>query len=250
MDVSLQLYSIKEEAGQDFAKALELTEKAGYDGVEFAGYYGNTPERIGELLIQYHLKPVSSHVSLERLRDDFEGELRYLNTLGFKLIVCPYSPCRTKEEVLETAAFLQSCALRTAEAGLVMGYHNHSHEFTARFDGRYALDLLLEAAPALQFEPDVFWIANAGVDPAAYIKPYAAAGRICAVHAKDLAKAGAGKTGLNNVYIGEGRIDFPAIAAICPPSRYPYIIEQEEFSTDHFDGISQSLAGLRRLLPD
>jgi sugar phosphate isomerase/epimerase len=249
MDISLQLYSIKEEAEEDFAGALEMTGKAGYEGVEFAGYYGNSPERIGELLKQYRLKAVSSHVSLERLRGDFEGELRYLKVLGFKLIVCPYSTCKTKEEVLETAGFLQSCALKAADAGLVMGYHNHSHELNTRFDGRYALDLLLEAAPALRFEPDVFWIANAGVDPAAYIKPYAAAGRICSVHAKDLAKEGAGKSALNNVYIGEGRIDFPAIAALCPPAQYPYIIEQEEFSTDHFDGISRSLAGLRKLLP-
>ncbi|MDR1950028.1 MAG: sugar phosphate isomerase/epimerase [Spirochaetaceae bacterium] len=250
MDISLQLYSIKEDADQDFAKALEMTEKAGYQGVEFAGYYGNTPGRINELLKQYHLKPVSSHVGLDRLRGNFDGELEYLNVLGFKLIVCPHSPCNTKEEVLETAAFLQSCALKAAGAGIVMGYHNHAHEF-ARFDGRYALDLLLEAAPAVQFEPDVFWIAYAGVDPAAYIKPYAAAGRICAVHAKDLAKEGAEqKSPRNNVYIGDGRIDFPAIAALCPPARYPYIVEQEEFSSDHFDGISRSQKGLRKLLPD
>ncbi|MDR3145468.1 MAG: hypothetical protein LBU21_04260, partial [Treponema sp.] len=75
MDISLQLYSIREEAEQDLAKALEMTEKAGYDGVEFAGYYGNTPEQIGELLKRYHLKAVSSHVGLDRLQGDFEGEL-------------------------------------------------------------------------------------------------------------------------------------------------------------------------------
>jgi hypothetical protein len=32
---------------------------------------------------------------------------------------------------------------------------------------------------------------------------------------------------------------------LCPPSKYPYIIEQEEFSSDHFDGISKSCRGLR-----
>ncbi|MDR2185863.1 MAG: hypothetical protein LBO80_09415, partial [Treponema sp.] len=62
MDISLQLYSIKEEAEEDFAGALQMTGKAGYEGVEFAGYYGNSPERINELLKQYHLKAVSSHV--------------------------------------------------------------------------------------------------------------------------------------------------------------------------------------------
>ncbi|MDR2136622.1 MAG: hypothetical protein LBO76_08405 [Treponema sp.] len=45
MDISLQLYSIKEEAGENFAGALELARKSGYQGVEFAGYFGNSPAR-------------------------------------------------------------------------------------------------------------------------------------------------------------------------------------------------------------
>jgi sugar phosphate isomerase/epimerase len=248
MDISLQLYSIKEEAEADFAGALALTEKAGYQGVEFAGYFGNTPDQLAELLKKYHLKAVSSHVSLDRLKENFEEELGYPKTLGFNMIVCPYSTCKTREEVLDTAEFLQSCAQRAAKAGIVIGYHNHAHEIV-KIDGRYALDLLLEKAPAFQYQPDVFWIAYAGVDPAAYIKPYAAAGRICTVHAKDLAKDGdEKKTPRSNVYVGQGKIDFPAIAALCPPAKYPYIIEQEDFTTDHFDGISQSYMGLRKIL--
>jgi hypothetical protein len=50
------------------------------------------------------------------------------------------------------------------------------------------------------------------------------------------------------VYIGQGSIDFTAIAALCPPAKYPYIVEQEDFTTDHFDGISQSIRGLRKIL--
>jgi sugar phosphate isomerase/epimerase len=105
------------------------------------------------------------------------------------------------------------------------------------------MDILLEHMPSVQFEPDLFWIAYAGVDPLAYCKPLAAAGRICAVHAKELAQEGK-----ENVYIGQGRIDFAGFAAICPPSKYPYIVEQEEFSSDHFDGISKSGQGLKRII--
>jgi sugar phosphate isomerase/epimerase len=97
--------------------------------------------------------------------------------------------------------------------------------------------------PSVKVEPDVFWVAYAGVDPVSYITPYARAGRICAIHAKELAREG-GK----NVYIGGGKIDFAGIAAICPPSVYPWIVEQEEFSGDHFDGISRSLQGLQSIL--
>ncbi|GHT97019.1 sugar phosphate isomerase [Spirochaetia bacterium] len=246
MDISLQLYSIKEEAAADFAHALELTEKAGYQGVEFAGYFGNTPAEMAKLLQKYHLKAVSTHVGLGSLQEDFDKELNYVKELGFKLLVCPGISCASKEDTIRDAQFLESCAQKAAKAGITIGYHNHSHEFV-KFDGRYAMDILLETAPSVKFEPDVFWVAAAGVDPVAYIKPYAAAGRICAIHAKEMAK-GSARDKHVNAYIGQGVIDFPAIAALCPPEKYPFIVEQEEFATDHFDGISQSSKGLRKYL--
>ncbi|MDR3139989.1 MAG: sugar phosphate isomerase/epimerase [Treponema sp.] len=241
MDISLQLFSIKEEMKEDFARGLELTRKAGYGGVEFAGYFGFSPEKIKELLAQYQLKAVSTHAGIGRLREAFEEELEYAVKLGYSLIVCPMLPCKTKDQIIEDAEFLEACAQRAAKKGILIGYHNHAHEFV-KFDGQYAQDILLETAPSLKFEPDVFWIAYAGVDPVEYLSPLVQAGRICAVHAKELAREGK-----DNVYIGQGKIDFKAIAKLCPPSVYPYIVEQEEFSSDHFDGISQSYQGLKKV---
>jgi sugar phosphate isomerase/epimerase len=71
----------------------------------------------------------------------------------------------------------------------------------------------------------------------------AKAGRIAAIHAKELDKEGP-----DNVYIGQGKIDFAGIAALCPPDKYPWIVEQEEFSSDHFDGISKSYQGLKKII--
>jgi sugar phosphate isomerase/epimerase len=236
------LWSIKEEVAENFAHALELTEQAGYQGVEFAGYHGKTPEELRELLAHCHLKPVSAHVGLDRLRAALDEELRYAKELGFKMIVCPWSDCTSAGEVIADAKFLESCAQKAATEGISIGYHNHDQEFK-QFDGKYAMDILLAYMPSVQFEPDVFWIAYAGLDPIAYLKPLVAAGRICAIHAKELAKEGT-----ENVYIGQGKIDFAGIAALCPPAQYPYIVEQEEFTSDHFDGISKSCQGLRARL--
>ena len=242
MEISLQLYSIKEEAAQDFSNALSLVQKAGYQGVEFAGYYGNTPDQMKKLLEQYKLKAVSAHVGLGRLKEALDEELAFAKALGYKLVVCPYSTCNTRTEVLENAAFLETRAKKAADQGITLGYHNHSHEFTSQFDGKYALDILLENAPTLKLQPDVFWIAVGGVDPLKYLEPFARSGRLCSLHAKELAKDTEA-----NVYVGQGQIDFAALAKVCPPSEYPWIIEQEEFSSDHFDGISQSYQGLRRV---
>ncbi|MDR1420340.1 MAG: sugar phosphate isomerase/epimerase [Treponema sp.] len=242
MDISLQLWSIKEEVEEDFARALELTEKAGYSGVEFAGYHGKSPSQLGEMLARYHLRAVSTHAGIDRLRTALDDELEYAKALGYALIVCPWSDCESAEQAVADAEFLEACAKKTLKEGVAIGYHNHNQEFR-KFNGRYAMDIMLDHMPSVKFEPDVFWIAYGLVDPVRYIKPLATAGRIAAIHAKELDREGP-----DNVYIGRGRIDFAGIARICPPDAYPWIIEQEEFSSDHFDGISQSLKGLREAL--
>ncbi|MDR2110173.1 MAG: TIM barrel protein, partial [Spirochaetaceae bacterium] len=155
---------------ENFAHGLELTHKAGYGGVEFAGYFGLSPEKIKELLAQHQLKAVSTHVGITRLREALDEEFDYAVQLGYSLIICPMLPCKTKAQTVEDAEFLETCAQRAAKKGLVIGYHNHAHEF-AQFDGKYAQDILLETAPSIKFEPDVFWIAYAGVDPVEYLQP-------------------------------------------------------------------------------
>ncbi|GHV71517.1 sugar phosphate isomerase [Spirochaetia bacterium] len=241
-DINLQLYSIKEEAQAGFEKALELTAKCGYSGVEFAGYFDLTADQMKDLLKKYGLKAVSTHVGIDKLKTSLDAEIAYAKALGYKLVVCPYLTCKTEEETIRDAKFLEECAQKAAKEGIVIGYHNHHQEFV-KFNGKYAMDILLENAPSVKFEPDVFWVAFAGVDPVSYIGPLEKKGRICAIHAKELAKEGK-----DNVYVGEGKIDFKGIAAICPPSKYPWIIEQEEYHSDHEDGITKSFKGLKAVL--
>jgi sugar phosphate isomerase/epimerase len=241
MDISLQLYSIKEDAGENFTGALELVQKAGYQGVEFAGYYGNSPVQMKALLDQYRLKAVSTHLGLPRLKEALDEEILYAKALGYRLLVCPGFQADSAEGYIKEAKTLEECAKKAAKEGIIVGYHNHSHEFV-KYGGVYAQDIILQNAPTVQFEPDLFWVAVGGVDPLGYLEPLAKAGRICAVHAKELAK-----TGKDNVYVGEGKIDFTGIAKICPPDKYPWIIEQEEYHSGHSDGISKSYQGLRRI---
>lgn len=45
MKYGVQLYSLRETAEREGAeKILQMVSEAGYDGVEFAGFYGRTPE--------------------------------------------------------------------------------------------------------------------------------------------------------------------------------------------------------------
>jgi hypothetical protein len=42
-------------------------------------------------LAKYNLKAVSAHVGLDRLRTALDEEITYAQTLGYRLIVCPWS---------------------------------------------------------------------------------------------------------------------------------------------------------------
>jgi sugar phosphate isomerase/epimerase len=242
MKIALQLWSIKEEAEENFEQALAMTAKAGYDAVEFAGYFGYSAADMKKLLARYGLTPISTHTGIDNFVNHFDTELEYALNVGYQMIVCPWLDCKTAEEIDEASAVLEACARKAREKGVVVGYHNHNQEFQL-FEGKYAMDIILEKAPSVQFQPDLFWIAYAGLDPVSYIKPYLAAGRVCAVHIKEIAAVGT-----ENVYVGEGRIDFGAVVGLADPEKVPYIVEQEEYSTDHLDGITKSCAGIKRII--
>ena len=52
MKIGLQLYTIRDciKSGEDLAEALKKVKAMGYDGVEFAGYAGLTPEEVRKAL--------------------------------------------------------------------------------------------------------------------------------------------------------------------------------------------------------
>lgn len=49
MRYALQLYSVVEAMEKDFRETVRHTARIGYDGVEFAGFYGLPPEEVKAL---------------------------------------------------------------------------------------------------------------------------------------------------------------------------------------------------------
>ncbi len=56
--------------------------------------------------------------------------------------------------------------------GLGFGWHNHDFEFATLPGGEIPLDLFFEAAPMIDWECDVAWVARAGVNPLPWIRRY------------------------------------------------------------------------------
>ena len=67
--IALQLWSIKDDCERNFDDAIKNVRDMGYDGVEFAGYYGKTADEINQLLTDTGLEIAGSHVPYDHLRD-------------------------------------------------------------------------------------------------------------------------------------------------------------------------------------
>ena len=60
--VAVQVYSVREDAAADLLGTLKKIKEMGYDGVEFAGLYGNAPEDVKRMCDEVGLVPISAHV--------------------------------------------------------------------------------------------------------------------------------------------------------------------------------------------
>lgn len=187
LKIGVQVYSVRDDAAKDFRATLQKIKDMGYDGVEFAGCYGNDPSDIKAMCEEIGLEPISAHVPYGDMQADPEGVLSKYATIGCKYVAVPYlteeyRPGTDKfPEVIENVKMIGEAAKRF---GIQLLYHNHDFEFI-KLDGKYALDILYESVSAdlLQTEIDTCWVNVGGENPAEYIMKYS--GRSPVVHLKD-----------------------------------------------------------------
>ena len=207
--VGLQLYTVRDLMKADFEGTLAAVAKAGYREVEFAGYFGRTPEQAKAALKQAGLKAPSAHVPLPATDDDWSATIETADAIGLDYLVVPSVPNGSKTTLAEwqdLAKRFNRLGEATRKKGIQFAYHNHEYEF-ALTGGRLPYDVLLEGTnkELVQFEMDIFWIRRGGQDPLAYFKKWK--GRFPMVHVKDMTLDG------RMVDVGAGTIDWKSIYA-------------------------------------
>ena len=188
LPVGLQLYSVRDDMAKDFKGTLQKVKEMGYDGVEFAGLFGNTPEQVKAMCAEIGLNPISAHVPLADMLADVDKVIADYKAIGCKYIVVPYVTEERRpggELFMQMIEEIRTIGTKAKEAGLVLLYHNHDFEFKKVENGEFGLDFLYSSVPAdlLQTELDECWVKYAGQDPVAYLQKYA--GRAPVVHLKD-----------------------------------------------------------------
>jgi len=220
----------------------------GYDGVEFAGLYGNNPEYIRGLLDGIGLVPVSAHIPLNDLLADPHTTFAAYQTIGCKFGAIPHvGPERRPDGELfyETINQIGELGKIAKEYGITLLYHNHDFEFK-KVDGEYGLDILYRTVSPefLQTELDTCWVNVGGEKPAEYIAKYN--GRTPVVHLKDFHMSGKLPKHLYALIgvkeeeaeeeastfefrpVGHGMQDMPAILAAATASGAQWVVVEQD----------------------
>src|SRR6202166_4455225 len=90
--IGVQLYTVRDQMKADFDGTIAKVAQIGYKEVEFAGYFGHTPQQVRAACEKNGVDPVSTHVQYEELDDKFPSVIETSKAIGLKYIVCPWIP--------------------------------------------------------------------------------------------------------------------------------------------------------------
>jgi sugar phosphate isomerase/epimerase len=245
--IALQLYSIKELTQTDLIGTLEKVANLGYDGVEFAGYFGTPAKDLKKALNGLGLRAAGSHVGMDELKHNLNQAIEYLLEIETPYMICPGIPEAMRgsaDDYKRTADLFNTIGQRCKENGIQFGYHNHDFEFM-QFEGEYGLDLLVQNTESelLFVELDTYWVEYSGLKSLDFIEKYKERCRI--LHIKDMKSL----TDKRSTEIGAGIMDFKTIISAGQKQGVLwYTIEQEAFEIDQLRSIEQSIKYLRTII--
>ncbi len=191
--IGLQLYSLKNELHdnpKDFIEILKDVADAGYTGVEFArGFFGKSAKEVKDACDKYGLTPISIHVFLEDMKNNYDTVLDDIRTLGIKYVVIPglFNTYKMSEErVSGIIDDMRQCAKKFKKDGVQLAIHTCICFFELLDDGRTILERVLDDIPAdlMQVQVDTVWALISGVDPIELMNRYV--DRQDLLHIKDI----------------------------------------------------------------
>lgn len=229
--VSVQLWSVKDDVKRDFEGTLSALADMGFDGVEFAGDFGDyqqDPEALKAFLDGLGLKVSGAHLPFDKLNDEnFAETVAFYQAIGCDTLIVPYDArAFDAQQVRNVVEDLNRLSTKLAPKGIKIGYHNHEKEFDSYQQSTFWDYMATHTNENVVLQQDVGWTTYAGKDPVEYVKRYP--GRTYTTHYKvKLPDDVQGKLPL----IGQDTIDWPSLieANITVGGTHWLVVEQEEY---------------------
>lgn len=241
MKIAVQVYSLRHYINDkdSLFNALEDIKAAGYDGVEFAGYFGAEAAELKAKLDELGLVAVGGHIGIENFESDrLADTIEFQHTLGVKAIGVGGAPHDTVEECVHTGTVLGNAQKYAMDKyGMKVYYHNHTEEFKKFDDGSMPIDII---GGLCSLEIDTYWSFVAGMDNYEFLM--ARKDNIVHLHIKD---------GIDGkpIVIGRGQCDIPTVVKAAKEMGMEWlIIENEDNDNDDAAAITESLNYLKSLI--
>ena len=234
--ISIQLYTLREEASTDFRGTIERLGRIGFVGVEPAALHDLSAEEFRRCVKDAQMVVSSGHGPVPA-GDTVNAILDQQQTIGCDEHVVAFLPpdrFKGSDAVRATADELNEAHENVKPRGMRMGYHNHNWEFSQQVDGRSAHALLFEhLEPEIFAELDIYWAQVGGADPARVVADLGSRARL--LHVKD-GPADDPKSDMTAV--GRGAVDIQAVVGAADAAWH--IVELDRCATDMFEAVEES----------
>lgn len=223
--VGTQLYCVRHEMAEDVAGTIARVAELGYQGVEFADYFGKTAAELRQMLDDNGLKACGTHIYMDEMSgDNFESAVEFNATLGNPYLVVRslrQNQHESKDAVLRTCEEFNVLAENFRPHGMRVGYHPHGYSFDL-MDGDMMWNILADnTSPDVILQMDTGNAASGGIDVIELLRRNA--GRSQTIHIKPHHSENP------QAYLGDDELDWPTILDVCQTTGGTewYIIEYE-----------------------
>ena len=197
MPIGFQVWTVKESLVKDFPgtlkkmaglgyRSLEMCSPPGYESSGFGPLMKLKPREMKQVINDAGLICISSHYGMSELREHLDERVSFALESGqTQMILSSFGLPRkaTLDDWLKAADELNNIGMKSKNAGIQMGFHNHHMEFE-QIDGKLIYDALMS-----RFDPEYikmqFQVAviSIGYKASDYFKKYP--GRFISAHLAD-----------------------------------------------------------------
>lgn len=243
--VGVQLYCFRRELAEDFTGTISAVADMGYQGVEFADYFGRSAGELRKILDDHGLKACGTHIYLDdMLGDNVAQTVEFNQTLGNKNLIVRWldeEMVNTPQAFQHTIDLFNQAIENVKPYGMRVGFHNHDSIFLKQ-DGEYLWNILADQTPReMILQLDTGNASNTGVDPIALLERNQ--GRSKTIHIKPYSAEHP------DAMIGKDDLDWQRILRICETTGGTewYIIEYEREGFDPLEALRINLENFQQL---
>lgn len=254
--IGLQMYTLRNhtKTPEDYKATLKRVAEIGLKVVQMTPPSFLTVEETAKLLKENGLRADSVYRQTGNITCDMEQIKRDAEILGTDVLRTNSIPKELRNDADGYRKFAEQMNAEgraCKAAGLRYIYHFHAFEWVNFGDVR-GIDIMLnETDPeAVMFQPDVFWLTNAGTEPSNSLKLFK--DRVFYIHVKDFAiRKLEGKiedVPYRFAPVGTGNLNWPGIIATADELGIErFVIEQDICDGDAFEDVKLSFDNLNKM---